>query len=143
MAWYELKTTTDSRGCRSVIRQLSRVVTKALLLWWVWIMLVGCGSSTPLSSTPLRAFEQATSFDPSRDQNKIAAHHREHAVVLRQKAMRLADTARHYEQLFGPESDQATGTKTLAQYYEDAAERQEQLAEAHAEAARTGRAPKQ
>lgn len=138
MDWNELKTTTDCRGCRSVIRQLSRVVTKALLLWWVWIMLVGCGPSTPL-----RAFEQATSFDPSRDQNKIAAHHREHAVVLRQKAMRLADTARHYEQLFGPESDQATGTKTLAQYYEDAAERQEQLAEAHAEAARTGRAPKQ
>lgn len=117
--------------------KISRMVAKALLLWWVGIMLVGCGPNTPL-----RAFEHSTSFDPSRDQNKIAAYHREQAAMLRQKAMRLADTARHYEQLFGPESDQATGTTALAQYYEEDAKRQERLAEAHAETARTGRVPR-
>jgi hypothetical protein len=100
------------------------------------IVVSGCGANVPL-----QAFERSTSFDPSQDQNKIAAYHRQQAVALRQKVAVLAERARHYERLFGAESDQASGTRALAQYYEDAAQQQEREAEAHAETARTGRPP--
>ena len=109
---------------------------------WIGMLSLCIAVSGCRANVPLQAFERSTSFDPSHNQSQIAAYHRQQAVLLRQKAAVLADRARHYEQLFGSESDQASGTRTLAQYYNDAAQQQERLAEAHAETARTGRPPK-
>jgi hypothetical protein len=70
---------------------------------------------------------------------EIAGYYREQAVVLREKAGLIAESAVRYEHLFGPQSDWVSGAKQLSQYYAAAAQDLERLAEAHAEVARTGR----
>ena len=70
---------------------------------------------------------------------EIAGYYRDQAVVLREKASLIAESAARYEHLFGPQSDWVSGAKQLSQYYAAAAQDLERLAEAHAEVARTGR----
>jgi hypothetical protein len=84
-----------------------------------------------------------TSFDPSQDQKVIVSYYRDQAMVLKEKAAALTESALRYEQLFGSQSDWVSGARQLSQYYAAAAQEQERLAEAHAEVARTGKQRRQ
>jgi hypothetical protein len=84
----------------------------------------GCSG---ISTAPL----DMTALDQSQDQEKIAAYYRHEAAVARQQAEELNHRAMVYERLFGPESEWVTGTRLLAQFYEDVAREAEQLAQRH------------
>jgi hypothetical protein len=98
------------------------------------LMVAGCSRY----SAPL----ELTTMDPSQDQWKIAAYYSQEADKLRQKAEELSARAAVYERLFGPESDWVTGTRLLAQSYEEAARDHERLAEQHLELAGGRRSPR-
>lgn len=89
---------------------------------------VGCGAPGP----PL----ELTTLDPSQDQWAIASYYSQEATRLRQKAEELTMQAAVYEQVFGPESEWATGTRLLARFYEDAARERERQADLHLGVAR-------
>jgi hypothetical protein len=72
-----------------------------------------------------------TAVDPGQDHGEIAAYYRHEAVVSRQQAEELTHRAVVYERLFGPESEWVTGTRMLAQFYEEAAREEEQSAKRH------------
>ena len=80
-----------------------------------------------------------TSVDSLQDQMAVAGNYRAEAMVLKEKAAAIAESAVRYEQLFGPQSDWVSGAQQLSQYYAVAAQDLERLAEAYAEAAQTGR----
>ena len=80
-----------------------------------------------------------TSLDPAQDQWKIAGYHSREAVILRLKADELSQRVVVYERLFGHDSEWATGTRLLVQFYEDAAKEQERLAGLHLDIAGHGR----
>jgi hypothetical protein len=80
-----------------------------------------------ISTVPL----ELTNLDQSQDQEKIAAYYRHEAAVARQQAEELHHRAMVYERLFGPESEWVSGTRLLAQFYEDAGYEAEQLAQRH------------
>lgn len=84
----------------------------------------GCSGK---STAPL----DMTALEPSQDQGKIAAYYRHEAVIARQQAEELTHRAVVYERLFGLESEWVTGTRLLAQFYEEAAREEEQLAKRH------------
>ncbi len=86
----------------------------------------GCSGK---STAPL----DMTALEPSQDQGKIAAYYRHEAVIARQQAEELTHRAVVYERLFGPESEWVTGTRLLAQFYEEAARDEEQRARRHLE----------
>jgi hypothetical protein len=86
----------------------------------------GCSG---ISTAPL----DMTALDPGQDHRKIAAYYRQEAVVSRQQAEELTHRAVVYERLFGPESEWVTGTRLLAQFYEEAARDEEHLARRHLE----------
>ena len=80
-----------------------------------------------------------TSFGPSQDQHG-------HCRLLPRpgdgpegEGRLIAESAVRYEHLFGPQSDWVSGALQLSQYYAVAAQDLERRAEAHADAARTGR----
>ena len=79
-----------------------------------------------------------TSVDSLQDQMAIAGHYRAEAMVLKEKAAAVAESAVRYERLFGPQSDWVSGAQQLSQYYAVAAQDLEHRADAYAEAARTG-----
>ena len=68
----------------------------------------------------------------------IAGNYRAEAMVLKEKAAAIAESAVRYEHLFGPQSDWVSGAKQLSQYYAVAAQDLERRAESYEEAARTG-----
>ena len=108
--------------------------------WGVLILLcslVAAGCAQPVAKI------DTTSFGPSQDQMAIADYYRDQAMVLKEKAGAIAESAVRYEHLFGPESDWVSGARQLSQYYAAAAQDLERLAEAHAEVARTGGQPRQ
>jgi hypothetical protein len=80
-----------------------------------------------------------TSLDSSQDQMAIAGNYRAEAMVLKEKAAAVAESAVRYERLFGPQSDWVSGAQQLSQYYAVAAQDLERRAEAYEEAAKTGR----
>ena len=80
-----------------------------------------------------------TSVDQLQDQMAIVGYYRAEAMVLKEKAAAIAESAVRYEQLFGPQSDWVSGARQLSQYYAVAAQDLERRADAYAEAARTGR----
>jgi hypothetical protein len=82
-----------------------------------------------------------TALNPGHDHGKIAAYYRHEAVVSRQQAEELTHRAVVYERLFGPESEWVTGTRLLAQFYEEAAHEEEQLANRHLELLGDDQAP--
>lgn len=98
----------------------------------VMCLVIGC--SNPRTELDL------TSFDPSKDQYKIAEFYSHEATKLRQMAHDLVHRALLYERLFGPKSDWVEGTRLLAQTYEDAAAEQERTAEQHRNLVRGGQA---
>lgn len=94
--------------------------------WLVFLGLVvsaGCGGP----ATPL----DLSSLDPAQDQWAIAAYHSREAAALKQRADEMRARAAVYERLFGPESEWVLGTRQLADFYEQAAQEQERLAERH------------
>jgi hypothetical protein len=105
-----------------------------LVLLLASFLLTGCsgGPAAPLDMTAL---------NPGHDHGKIAAFYRHEAVVSRQQAEELAHRAVVYEWLFGRESEWVTGTRLLAQFYEEAAREEEQLASRHLELLGDNQAP--
>jgi hypothetical protein len=104
--------------------------------WGVLILL--CSFAAAGCTQPAAKID-TTDFGPSQDHMAIAGYYRDQAMVLREKAGSVAESAVRYEHLFGPQSDWVSGAKQLSQYYAAAAQDLERLAEAHAEVARTGR----
>jgi hypothetical protein len=99
----------------------------AILVFFLAIFLQsGC------SGRPVAALDM-TALNPGHDHGKIAAYYRHEAVVSRQQAEELTHRAVVYEWLFGRESEWVTGTRLLAQFYEEAAREEEQLASRHLE----------
>ncbi len=72
-----------------------------------------------------------TTLNPAQDHWRIATAYAQEATAMRQRAEELSKRASHYERLFGADSEWVTGTKLLAQFYEDAAREQQRLAEVH------------
>jgi hypothetical protein len=105
------------------------------------VLIVLCSFAAAGCARPV--VSDMTSFDPSQDQKIIVNYYRDQAMVLKEKAASLTESAGRYEQLFGPQSDWVSGARQLSQYYAAAAQEQERLAEAHAEVARTGRQRRQ
>jgi hypothetical protein len=101
--------------------QASRVLAPFILL--ALQITVGCvRSSEPLD---------LSSSDPTHDQATIAASYRQQAETFRRNAHKLAGRLVSYQQIFGPQSDWALGTKLLMQFYEDAAIERERQAAQH------------
>lgn len=86
-------------------------------------------------ATP-RAELDLTTSDPAQDHRKIADYHRHEAARLRQTAEELFNRIAVYERLFGTTSDWVTGTRLLAQSYEEAAKDHERKASDHLELAK-------
>lgn len=78
-------------------------------------------------------------FGPEQDLQVIAGYYRDEAMVLKEKAALIAESAVRYERLFGPQSDWVSGARQLSQYYAVAAEDLERRADAYDEAARPKR----
>jgi hypothetical protein len=95
-----------------------------LVLFLAIFLQPGCSR---ISTAPL----DMTALEPGQDHRKIAAYYRQEAVVSRQQAEELTHRAVVYERLFGLESEWVTGTRLLAQFYEEAAREEEQLAKRH------------
>jgi hypothetical protein len=104
--------------------------------WGVLILL--CSLAAASCAQPVQTVD-TTSFGPSQDQQTIAGYYRAEAMVLKEKAAAIAESAVRYEKLFGPESDWVSGTRQLSQYYAVAAQDLERRAQAFEEAARTGK----
>ena len=102
------------------------------------VLFVLCVLATAGCAQPVETIDR-TSLDSSQDQMAIAGNYRAEAMVLKEKAAAVAESAVRYERLFGPQSDWVSGAQQLSQYYAVAAQDLERRAEAYAEAARTGR----
>lgn len=74
---------------------------------------------------------ELTTYDPTDDHRKIAAYYSLEAIRFRQAAGELSIRVSLYEELFGPTSDWVTGTRLLAQSYENQAKQHEQKAHEH------------
>jgi len=83
-----------------------------------------------------------SSMDPSQDQWRIAEYYSREATRHRQKAQELYARTLIYERLFGANSEWVSGTRLLAQSYEDAAIEHERSAHMHLELAGGHRAPR-
>lgn len=103
-----------------------------ILLWSLTLWsCVGVGPPLDLSS-----------MDPSQDQWRIAEYYSREAARHRQKAQELYARTLIYERLFGANSEWVSGTRLLAQSYEDAAIEHERSAHMHLELAGGHRAPR-
>ncbi|MDZ4854272.1 MAG: hypothetical protein SGJ26_05360 [Nitrospirota bacterium] len=103
--------------------------------WSVLILL--CSLAAVGCAQPVETIDR-TSVDSLQDQIAIAGNYRAEAMVLKEKAAAIAESAVRYEQLFGPQSDWVSGARQLSQYYAVAAQDLERRADAYVEAARTG-----
>jgi hypothetical protein len=74
---------------------------------------------------------ELTTYDPTDDHRKIAAYYSLEAVRFRQAAEELSIRVSLYEELFGSTSDWVTGTRLLAQSYDNQAKEHEQKAREH------------
>ena len=88
-----------------------------------------------------RAVLDPVSRDPGQDHWAIASYYSHEAAMSRQQAEELTHRAMIYEGLFGRESEWVTGTRLLAQFYEEAAREEEQLASRHLELLGDDQAP--
>mgnify|MGYP001159347180 CR=1 FL=1 len=96
-----------------------------------------CSLAAAGCAQPVKTIDTA-SFGPSQDQQTIVGYYRAEAIVLKEKAAAIAESAVRYERLFSPQSDWVTGARQLSQYYAVAAQDLERRANAYEEAARTG-----
>lgn len=113
---------------RMAVRRLSYLTAALPILVWALVS-VGCGApKSPLE--PKGPLDMST-LDPAQDHWRIATAYTHEATTMRQKAEELFKQAAHYERLFGSDSEWVTGTRLLAQFYEEAARERERLAEVH------------
>lgn len=118
------------------MNNLPRATVTHHVRWGVLILLgslAAAGCAQPVQTV------DTTSFGPSQDQQAIVGYYRAEAMVLKEKAVAIAESAVRYEQLFGPESDWVSGARQLSQYYAVAAQDLERRADAYEEAEKTGR----
>ena len=101
------------------------------------ILILLCSLAAAGCAQPVETIGTA-SVDQLQDQMAIAGNYRAEAMVLKEKAAAVAESAVRYERLFGPQSDWVSGAQQLSQYYAVAAQDLEHRADAYAEAARTG-----
>lgn len=80
-------------------------------------------------------------YSPAQDHRKIAAYYSHEAAKLRQASEEMTVRITVYEQLFGPTSDWVTGTRLLAQSYENEAKEQERKAREHLDLIHESRPP--
>lgn len=118
------------------MNNLWRATVSYYVGWGVLIVL--CSLAAAGCAQPVETID-TTSFGPSQDQIAIASYYRREAMVLKEKAAAIAESAVRYEHLFGPQSDWVSGARQLSRYYAVAAQDLERRAEAYADAARTGR----
>jgi hypothetical protein len=118
------------------MNKLWRPIRSPHVGWGVLILL--CSLAAAGCAKPVAKID-TTSFGSSQDQMAVAGYYRDQAMVLREKAGAIAESAVRYERLFGAESDWVSGAKQLSEYYAVAAHDLERLADAYADAARTGR----
>ncbi|MEK7350155.1 MAG: hypothetical protein AAB177_04735 [Nitrospirota bacterium] len=102
------------------------------------VLILLCSLAASGCSQPVEKVD-TISFGPSQDQQTIAGYYRDEAMVLKEKAAAIAESAVRYEQLFGPQSDWVSGARQLSQYYAVAAQDLERRAQAYEDAARTGK----
>lgn len=84
---------------------------------------------------------ELTSFHPAVDHRKIADYYSQEAARLRQVSEDLSVRIEVYERLFGDTSDWVTGTRLLAQSYQEAAKEYERKANIHLELIPESRPP--
>jgi hypothetical protein len=101
------------------------------------VLILSCLLAAAGCAQPVKTIDTA-SFGPSQDQQAIVGYYRAEAIVLKEKAAAVAESAVRYEHLFGSQSDWVSGARQLSQYYAVAAQDLERRAEAYEEAARTG-----
>ena len=102
------------------------------------VLILLCSLAAAGCAQPVETIDR-TSVDSLQDQMAVAGNYRAEAMVLKEKAAAIAESAVRYEQLFGPQSDWVSGARQLSQYYAVAAQDLERRATAYAEAAQTGR----
>jgi hypothetical protein len=100
------------------------------------VLILLCSLAAAGCSQPVEKVD-AIAFGPEQDQRAIAGYYRAEAMVLKEKAALIAESAVRYERLFGPQSDWVSGARQLSQYYAVAAEDLERRADAYDEAVRT------
>jgi hypothetical protein len=94
-------------------------------------LLLVLGAAVISGCTSPRDELDLTAYDTTQDQRKIAGYYTQEAARLRQKSEELSGQIAVYERLFGPSSDWVSGTRLLAQSYEEAAKEQERMAGKH------------
>jgi hypothetical protein len=117
------------------MNNLPRAIVSHHVGWGVLLLLgslAAAGCAKPVQTV------DTTSFGPSQDQQAIVGYYRAEAMVLKEKAAAIAESAVRYEKLFGPESNWVSGARQLSQYYAVAAQDLERRAQAYEESARTG-----
>lgn len=110
---------------------ISNHVGKGVLILLCSLAAAGCSRPAEKVDT--------ISFGPSQDQQTIAGYYRDEAMVLKEKAALIAESAVRYEHLFGPQSDWVSGARQLSEYYAVAAQDLERRAQAYEETARSGK----
>lgn len=95
----------------------------------------GCMTVAAKEELDLRA------YDPVQDHRKIAAYYSREATKLRQTSEEMSVRIAVYERLFGPASDWVSGTRLLAQSYQDAAREHELRAQEHLDLINESRLP--
>ena len=107
----------------------------------IFVLLLGVLLVSGCTRGPTAVLDPA-SRDPGQDHWAIASYYSHEAAASRQQAEEMTHRAVVYEGLFGRESDWVTGTRLLAQFYEEAAREQDRLVDLHLELGR-GRSPNQ
>ena len=115
------------------MNNLQCATVSSLIRWGV--LVVFCLLTAAGCAQPVKTID-TTSVDSSQDQRASAGYYRAEAMVLKEKAAMIAESAVRYEQLFGPQSDWVSGARQLSQYYAVAAQDLERRADAYAEAAK-------
>lgn len=100
----------------------------------------GCITSSAKEKLDLRT------YDPVQDHRKIAAYYSREATKLRQTSAEMSVRIAVYERFFGPASvgpasDWASGTRLLAQSYQDVAREHELRAREHLDLINESRLP--
>lgn len=106
----------------------------------ILVLLLGIFLQSGCSGRPAVLLDM-TALNSSQDHGKIATYYHHQAVVSRQQTEELTNRAVVYERLFGQESEWVTGTRLLAQFYEEAAREEERLASRHLSLVGEGQAP--
>jgi len=110
---------------------VSTHVNTGLLILLSLFTTVGC--SPPVEKVDTIPFELL------QDQQDRARSYRDEAMILKEKAAMIAESAVRYERLFGPQSDWVSGAQQLSNYYATAAQDLERRADAHDQAVPTRR----